>query len=364
MARKHPRVLFLVHALGGGGAERVTVNLANYLVEEGWPVSVLPLQVGGASYPVDPRVQLELDAPQGGNKYVRGARKLKYVRDVVKRVDPDVVVTLGAGFGYLTFPGTRDRFKLVTQVANDPGYLMSLGKFNQVTYGRALDQSDAIVFQTQAALDYYDADIRRKGVIISNPLRDGLVHNSAPFESREKEIVSFGRLHPQKRPDVLLDAFAQFHPRHPEYRLSIFGEGPLEGEMRAQIERLGLGDAVTMHGFHHDIHSRIGNAAMYVLSSDVEGLPNAMLEAMAIGLPSVCADCSPGGARETIDEFNSGVLVPRGNPQALADAMDALVNDPERANDLIRAGAALGQSLVGSRIYKEWADVIEDVTSA
>ncbi|MGB4136210.1 MAG: glycosyltransferase, partial [Microbacterium sp.] len=306
------------------------MNLANHLVGAGWPVGLLPLQTGGHSFPVDPRVELHGNAPQGGNRYVRGLRKLRYVGGVIRRFRPDVVVSLGAGFGYLTSPTIRTPFQLVTQIATDPAYLLSRSHFDRVTYRRAFRRSARIVFQTRAAMEYFDDDIRRKGVIISNPLRDGLVHNSAPFASRDKEIVSFGRLVPQKRFDVLVDAFEQFHQQRPGYRLMIFGEGDLRDTLQRQIDERGLSDTATLAGFRDDVHERIRNAAMYVLSSEVEGLPNAMLEAMALGIPSICTDCAPGGARETIEEFGSGVLVPLNDPTALSDAMVALVDEPER----------------------------------
>lgn len=360
---EQPRVLFLVHALGGGGAERVTVNLANYLVAAGWPVYLMPLQAG-PGFPVDPRVELDERAPQGGNRYLRGLRKMRYVRRAIRRFRPDVVVSLGAGFGYLTSPLLREPFRLVTQIATDPTYLFSLGRFYRVTYARAFARSQRIVFQTQAAMDYFDDNVRKKGIIISNPLRDGLVHNSAPFATRDKEVVSFGRLIVQKRPDVLVDAFARFHEQNPDYRLSIFGEGELEDAVRTQIGARGLSEAVTLSGFRNDIHDRVRNAGMYVLSSDVEGLPNAMLEAMALGIPSVCTDCAPGGARETIERYRSGVLVPAGDPVALAEAMNALVDDPARADALIGAGLPVGQALSGQRIYQEWADVIAEAAAS
>lgn len=92
-------------------------------------------------------------------------------------------------------------------------------------------------------MSYYDESIQRKGKIILNPLRNGLTHNSSPFIERNKEIVSFGRLVPQKRFDVLIDAFALFHEAHTDYKLSIFGEGPLREDLASQISN------TQSHGF-------------------------------------------------------------------------------------------------------------------
>lgn len=215
---------------------------------------------------------------------------------------------------------------------------------------RAFARSDRIVFQTQGALDYYAENIQRKGVIIGNPLREGLIHNPAPFETREKEVVSFGRLIPQKRPDVLINAFCTVPRAAPRVSpRALFGEGPLADAVRGQIEALGLSDSVALSPYREDIHDRVRNAAMYVLSSDVEGLPNSMLEAMTLASRAY-ALTAPRGARETIERFDSGVLVPAGDPAALANAMTALANDPEQANALIAAGAPLGELLSGERI--------------
>lgn len=364
MSQARPRVLFLAHEIGGGGAERVTVNLANYLADKGWPAYLLPLQVGLPAFPVDSRVELDTGVPQGGNRYLRGVRKLNYIVRALRKFKPDVVVSLEAGYPYLAMPTLGTSFKLVTQLATDPARNLAQSRAQRLIYGRVFARSTKIAFQTEGSRDYFGEDVRRRSVILRNPLRQGLTHNSTPFEDRDKEIVSFGRLIPEKRPDVLVDAFEVFRREHPEYRLAMFGDGPLEQQLREQISRLGLDDVVSLSGFQTDIHDRIRNAAMYVLSSDVEGLPNAMLEAMAMGIPSVCTDCAPGGARETIDEFGSGELVPISDPEALAVAMSGLVSEPERANDLIAAGRAVGDALGGDKIYEQWAGVIEQAARA
>ncbi|MFT4232621.1 MAG: glycosyltransferase [Leucobacter sp.] len=360
----HPRVLFLSHELGGGGAERVTVNLANYLVEKEWPVYLLPLQVGLPPYPIDSRVNVDTGIPQGGSRYARGLRKLSYIVRALRVFKPDVVVSLDAGFPYLALPTLGTPFKLVTQLATDPTYQMARGRSFHLMYNRVFANSDRIVFQTEGARDFFREGVRRKGVILSNPLRHDLVHNPSPFEDRDKEIVSFGRLIPQKRPDVLVAAFAEFHKKYPDYHLSMFGDGELEQKVRSQIQGLGLNDVVTLSGFRADIHDRIRNAGMYVLSSDVEGLPNAMLEAMAMGIPSVCTDCAPGGAREMIERYKCGELTSAGDPKALAAAMDKVVSNPALADEFIAAGAAVGHDLSGDRIYEQWAELIANVAKS
>lgn len=358
---KGRRILFLTHSLGGGGSERVTVNVANHLAESGWEVGVIPLVHSLVDYPLNERVARDISLPQGGHRLVRGVRKLFHIIGAVRRFDPDIIVSLGAGYGYLVLAQLFHRHKLITSLRNDPDFLFRGHRGRELAYRATFMLSTRIVFQTTGAAGYFSPRLRRKAEIIGNPLREGLTHNDTPFARRSREIVSFGRLLPQKRLDVLVSAFALFRQRFPTYTLTLFGRGPERDNISRLVASLGLEEVVKIEDFRRDIHERIRGSSMYVLSSDVEGVSNAMLEAMAIGLPAACTDCPPGGARETINRYETGALAEVGNARSLADAMESIAGSPERADSMITRGRLLLDEMSSSVVYAQWVRLLETV---
>ena len=355
------RVLFLTHSLGGGGSERVTVNVANHFAQQGATVRVIPLTPAVHEYPVIDNVIVDRKVPQGRIRLLRGAQKARHIVAEIRHFKPDIVISLGAGFGYLALARMVTRFPLITSVRSDPESLLRRHPSRRLSYSVAFALSSRIVFQSAGAIDYFGNGVRRKAVIIENSLPDGLDHNDAPFESREKEIVAFGRMVPQKRLDVLVRAFALFHEQFPEYRLSIFGSGPEREKVVDLIRDIDLSEVISVEGPRPDIHERVRHSAMYVLSSDVEGVSNSMLEAMALGLPSACTDCRPGGAREIIELYQTGLLAERGEPSALASAMCSIAANPERADTMIARGRELLAGLAGNVIGERWERLIAEV---
>ena len=219
-------------------------------------------------------------------------------------------------------------------------------------------RADAAVFQSGSAKDGYPPEIAQKGVVIPNLLKNGL---PVPFTGeRSKRIVTFCRISYQKNLPLLIDAFALFHKKHPDYTLAVYGDAvndddkKAEREMREKIDALGINDAVSLQPFSKTIHEEILRDAMYVNSSDYEGLSNAMIEAMAIGLPSVCTDCPAGGVRAIIQDGENGLLVPVGNAEALCDAMTRVADDPELAQRLSENGVKLRDELSAEKIAERW----------
>lgn len=353
------RVFMLTSCLGHGGAERVTVNIANYLNQRGWSVTILPFRPEIDDYPVDDGIVVDRGMPQGGLPVLRGLQKQRHIMAAIRRAAPDVVVSLAAGLEHLALSRALQRYQLVTSVVTDPAWMFEVNPVTKALYRLGLRLSSRIVFQSRGALSYFGEDIQRKGEIIDNPLVDGLVHNGTPFSQRDQEIVTFGRLIPVKRLDVLLRAFAIFRRDHPEYRLTIFGRGPERERLMRLADDLGLSAHVTIEDFRTDIHDRIRTSAMYVSSSDIEGVSNSMLEAMALGLPSACTDAAPGGTREIIGRFGTGALARVGDPESLASAMREIAGSPERADEMIERGRKLSDELANDVVCAQWTRVFE-----
>ena len=175
--------------------------------------------------------------------------------------------------------------------------------------------------------------------MIPNPVYIG---DLQPYEGeRDKKIVAVGRLEPQKNHKLLLRAFAEFAATHKEYVLEIYGKGELEEELKALARELGIEKHVQLRGFSGKVKEEINNAAMYVLSSDYEGISNSMLEAIALGVPVIATDCPIGGSRMYIEDGVNGLLVPVGDMQTMAAAMKRIADDAEFRESLSRQGRKL-----------------------
>jgi len=218
--------------------------------------------------------------------------------------------------------------KVIISERADPNRLMKkrYGKpFIEKYYTRA----DEAVFQTEDAKSVYPETVSQKGTVIFNPLKDNLPQ---PYHGeRNKNITTFCRISNQKNLPLLVKAFSQVHSKHPEYMLRIIGDAPNEEgkvvlqTLDKQINELNLKKSVKLEPFMKNVHQAIIEDAMYVNSSDYEGISNAMLEAMAIGMPVVCTDCPVGGAKATMNDGENGLLVPIQNAEALANAMNRLI---------------------------------------
>jgi glycosyltransferase involved in cell wall biosynthesis len=169
-----------------------------------------------------------------------------------------------------------------------------------------------------------------KLVRIYNPVDVAMLRREAnaaepPYRGPGPHVVAVGRLRREKAYDVLLQVFASVRKAIPGARLAILGEGPLESDLKHQAAELGLADAVNFAGFLANPWPYVKYADLFVLASRFEGLPNALLEAVALGVPVVATDC-PGGLREIQQSAPQMVLVPPENPGALAEAMIAALS--------------------------------------
>jgi len=189
-----------------------------------------------------------------------------------------------------------------------------------------------------------------------DPTRLGALR-ARPFGDRDpaggtRRIITMGRLAKQKDHETLLESLARVLRDH-DCRLQILGEGPLRPRLTHQAEALGIASRVDFLGYVDSPYALLAGADLYVTTSRWEGHPNALLEAMALGLPCVATDC-PFGPSETIEHGRDGLLVPVGNPAAVAGAVARLLDDPEAARAMGREAArkirerfSLGAHLAG-----------------
>ena len=245
---------------------------------------------------------------------------------------------------------------VIASERNNP-YIKGESKFARLKASIPYGLASACVFQTRDALEYYAPMVQKKGRVIVNPLQ--LKEELVWTGMGNRTIVSVGRLDPQKNQKMLIDAFWMLHKDHPECTLDIYGEGSLRPQLQEQIDALGLQEAVCLRGYDKQVQKRVSEAGVFALSSDYEGMSNALIEALAMGVPSVSTDHPIGGARWLIRDGDNGLLTPVGDADALYKAMAFLLEKPDQAAKMSEKGKQLRQTLSAHNIAREWLALIK-----
>lgn len=193
--------------------------------------------------------------------------------------------------------------------------------------------SNGCVFQTKQAQEYYQNIIKCETKVIRNPLNPDF--KVKPFDGiRTKRIVTMGRLSIEKNQIMLIDAFSKIAKCYPEYILEIYGDGPLRSELQQQIKTLNMENKIILKGRKDNIQQYIFDAEIFVLPSNSEGMPNALLESMALGLACISTDCPIGGAAVIIENEKNGLLIPMNDVDALVQSIKILIEDSKFAHKL------------------------------
>lgn len=224
--------------------------------------------------------------------------------------------------------------------------------------------ADGAIFQLPKVAEYYSM-VKGPTTIIPNPVPPASEKvDLRPFDERDNMIVSLGRLDIfQKRQDILIKAFARFLKKHPDYTLKLYGDGPDEGKLKVLTKKLNITDRVVFVGVTNHSLQVLSKAKFFVLSSDFEGISNALLEAMSIGLPCISTRCRPGGAEFLIKDGINGLLIPTGDVEALAEKMDYMVQNPTIANKMGNEARKITERLSSDVIIKMWNEYIEGLAN-
>jgi GalNAc-alpha-(1->4)-GalNAc-alpha-(1->3)-diNAcBac-PP-undecaprenol alpha-1,4-N-acetyl-D-galactosaminyltransferase len=355
------RIAFIISSLGGGGAERVVCTLANELTERGYIVSIIRTLHDALNYKLSEDVQLidlRLGVSLGFN--VKGTmRRLSRLRKALKILEPDVIISFTTSTNLETCLATLGmRGKLIVSERSDPGTM----HWSRAGLCRMLYPSTyMVVFQTEQASKCLGERIRRMSRVIMNPVPDGLPCYKG---ERTKKIVSVGRLVAIKNTDMLIRAFARLSGEYPRHTLQIYGDGDKRGELEMLCQELGIAGRVRFHGFVSSVSDDIANACLYVMTSRHEGMPNALIEAMAMGIPCISTDCPSGGPAELIQSGENGLLIPVGDEDALVSAMQRVLSDGEFARKLGENALRIRERLNTERIVDQWQALIEQILEA
>ncbi len=399
---KNKKILMVISLLHGGGAERVASLLENEFYHKGFDAEFLVTSTDRESIinrDLDKNIPITVLRELFNKENIIGKIFYKFLRlftSLVCRIFEVLHLSVPVCFAYLSFvseyrqeiKAMRKKLKaepdttvvvflqpsipivllaarglpnrIIISERGDPKRLMKKRygyKFVEKYYNRA----DAVVFQTEDAKNTYPANISEKGAVIFNPINDKLP--AAYHGERNKKITTFCRISRSKNLPMLIEAFAKVNNVFPEYRLCIIGttsnkddEDALD-KTKAMIEKHNLNDFVEFLPFSSNVHQEIIEDALYVNSSDHEGMSNAMLEAMAIGMPVVCTDCPIGGARAVIRNGENGMLAKVGDSEDFAKAIISVLSDKALSDSLSLNGAKIRDELSLENISKKWMEL-------
>jgi glycosyltransferase involved in cell wall biosynthesis len=355
------KVLFYINAINGGGAERVMVNLSSSFVQYGYNVIFVTSYFDQWEYPLEASVKrISLEKTEiVQSRLKKNFTRISKLRFICKKERPDVVISFMAEPNYRALIATLGlHIKNIISVRNDPKREYK-GWIGKLLAKYLLPVADGCVFQTEEAQGGFPRRLQNKSTIIFNSVKDDFyrVHH-APLCGR---IVTCGRLEEQKNHKMLIKSFALIADKYPEVQLLIYGEGRLREELIKFISEEGLSQHVKLMGTSDDIPTVLREAEIFVLSSDYEGMPNALMEALAVGVPCVSTDCPCGGPHVLIEHGINGLLVPVGDEKKMAEAMDRLLRNKEYAEILGSKARERACAYRADYVFEKWRNYVERV---
>lgn len=364
MGQKH--IAFYIGSLNKGGAERVFVNLADFFAEEGYRVTM----VTQYRYPEEEeyglpakikRVISDLSEEELSNsRVVNFCRRLRKLRRVWTKERPDLVLACIGKNNFMAivttmFTGTKPVVSVVGEAREEYPNRLMLGLANLL-----FPHAAGIILQTESSRYFFNKKIQRLAVILPNSLNPAFIRPRYEGE-RDKRIVAVGRLDANKNHEMMIRAFSALKDKYAEYTLTIYGEGELRPYLESLIKELGVTERVFLPGMIPDVAVKIEKAALFLLTSYSEGVSNALIEALAIGLPVVSTDVPSGGTEELMRDGENGLIIPPGDQRALEQAMDRLLGDPAYADRLGRAAAEIQKRLAPDRVNRLWKEYFDGI---
>lgn len=360
------KIGFLINSLGKGGAERVAVNLAAHFQKKGYEILLVTSRRMPAEYeinfPVKRRMLEEEVEKKNRGRFGRIFARVNALRRIWKEEKPDVILSFIGKLNLYAILSARGlAIPIFLSVRSDPvrEYPTS---FQRKLACMLFQKARGIVFQTVEAMAFFPKKLQEKSVVLSNPLDARFLKERYRGE-RRREIVMAGRLDENKNHRMVLSVLARLLPDYPDLRLTIYGSG-VEGSdtgpaLRKQAEALGIADNVSFEGICENLYEKMEKALLFVLASGYEGMPNVLLEAMALGLSVISTDCPCYGPRAVIKDKENGLLVPVGDKKAMEQAIRKILDDKEFAEKLGENASHIGKELAPEKVCEAWRQWIE-----
>ena len=363
------KIVFLTNSIGFGGAEKMMAFVANSLCKRNHYVSILNFdtvakEINSSLQTLDSKIRV---IAYNGKKEGQIARlkKLIFAFQNISKSNADIII------GFTAFPnyvgrivGSLKGIPSIMSERGNPYITINKKNFHSLLELAVINQSKGGVFQIAEAKAFYGKKLQERAAIIPNPIFIKEPINYIPFKEREKTIVSVGRFdNYQKRYDIMIKAFSIFLKKHPDWTLKLYGDGPDKGKIQNWIVEEKVDANVRLMGISKNPMKDICKDGIFLITSDYEGISNSLLEAMAIGMPCVSTDSSPGGARMLIQDKKNGLLTEIGNPKSIANALCMFAENQELAISCGKKAREVIDRFEANKIIDSWENYIKIVVN-
>jgi len=359
-------ILFYISNILGGGAARVMTNLANTLSQDENSRIILVTNFsvckGKSEYPLSDKVirksieEKESKSSSLKKNYLR----ITSLRKIVKEEKPDVVVSFMAENCIRAIAATAFiKVKNIISIRNVPEIEVGTGIKGKLLR-LILSTADGFVFQTVDAKAWFPKFVQNRSRVIPNHVADKFFE----IERNENQegIVAVGRLTKQKNYPMLLKAFASVSEKFSD-KLYIYGDGELKDELYLLCKELDISERVVFEGNVSDIENRLSKHRVFVMTSDYEGMPNALMEALCVGCACISTDCPCGGPKYLIEDGVNGLLVPVGDVEKTAEAIKRVMTEDKICKALSQNARNRAEMFKSERVFGLWREYISLVAN-
>lgn len=357
-------ISFTCNNVGTGGAERVICNLANRMAKDGHIVHIICYKkFDSFYYELEKNVSiLELD-PLINNRKLWIQRKLSGIINLFRLYHAikgsDKIISFYTRQNcYSILMGHLRKIPVIC--AERDHFFLNDGKINHKLRNMLYPHADGFIHQTNMAQEWLrkNEGVQCDDIVIPNPLWIDDFPNREPIPGK---IVAVGRLEKQKNYEEMIDAFYLVNQKRKEATLHIFGEGSCREELALQIDALGLRDVVFLEGMTKNVVEVYRQADIFVMFSHGEGYPNALMEALAMGVPSVSSDCPVGGPRDMIQNGKNGFLVPCSDKHAFSEKIIELLDNPDLRSAFSANSLSIRDSNCFESIYEKIMEYVKEI---
>lgn len=347
------KISFVTATLTSGGSERVMSIIANQLQRRGYAVEIINLNQHIVFYPIDKEIRLSFVEDEVGKSLIA---KLRWLRNHVKESRPDVVIPfMEAVYCFTLLALVGINVPVISSERIDPRKSPFLRNILRRIF---LPLTTYLVVQTRDIFNFYPSFIQKKCSVIYNPVTEEVFKDDTEV-SKLKRIINVGKLDYQKNQKMLIEAFSKVAPKFPDFQLYIFGEGPLRNNLESLVKQLGLTEKVFLPGRSTHIIDELRKSSIFCFSSDFEGMSNALIEAICVGLPIVTTNVS--GTNELIQRGENGYIIPVGDVDKMCEALKSLMRDQLKREDFGLKNKEKGNAFRVENIVNQWEQVIIQV---